>query len=65
MPNAAGCLRGVSGHDSKIRVAVTKADELKWIFPQEKATFHNARMGILNLILHYTIHPPPTTSSPS
>jgi hypothetical protein len=36
MPNDAGCLRGVSGHDSKIRVAVTKADELKWIFPQEK-----------------------------
>jgi hypothetical protein len=36
---------------SKIRVAVPKGNTLKWLFPQEKATFEALIKGTFTLVL--------------
>jgi hypothetical protein len=38
-------------HYSKTRVAVSKGNTLKWLFPQEKATFEVLDKGTFTLVL--------------
>jgi hypothetical protein len=46
-PSPRSCFCGYS----KIRVAVPKGNTLKWLFPQEKATFEALIKGTFTLVL--------------